>query len=729
MLRFTTLHGTLTGDFNPMSSRPCRAYTTNINNGETALIKYRLIWQRLPGPSQTFLILVSFFVFFSGITPAQNTEKYALLIGIADYSAVPGLYSLDGTLNDIDLTRDVLLQKHLGFQKDNITILKDSQATHKGIEKAMSDLAAKVKKKNGGLVYIHYSGHGSQTRNFHSAEREKFDQTWVSYGARTTQFDGLDQWDILDDEIHEWLTLISEYADQVILVSDSCHSGSITRGQFPLKTRAATPDKRKHPLTTKLFRSDILPNSAFISASDDTEQAGEYVPDDIPYGLFTWFWTESLGSARSGDTWHDLLWKTRIQVQGERSIQTPQISGTLSDTSVFGGSVTERKAHFPVLSINNIQQTASILHGTITGASVGSTYQLFDPTGSRQERTLLELISCTPFKCEGKVSGGSLKVTDFMIEKQHAYTIKPITLSIDGDFASLEDMVIIKELRSSFAVDPIPGYTLVDAKSPHTMAVYVTRQDLQPEIWILNSTHQLWHADLKIKYHDQAESWQQIRNTLTKIARAKEIKRLSSQHPPSLTVIVNTWAPIPSCTIGDDCLKDRQGYFEKESTFPFTKLEDQNLQEDDSVTFTIKNNGENDIYLYILNIGPDDAIVVLFPRRGTSNDEAAKLRHGRQDIIDTRETGRLVLSSGNETIKIIASEEPIPVKYFAQESYIKTEELKDSAASTRGFLNPFNSLIVAAIGGKTRGKLIMADPTLNKWGTMQMSVNILLKKK
>ncbi len=30
LLRFTTLHGTLTGDFNPISSRPCRAYTNHL---------------------------------------------------------------------------------------------------------------------------------------------------------------------------------------------------------------------------------------------------------------------------------------------------------------------------------------------------------------------------------------------------------------------------------------------------------------------------------------------------------------------------------------------------------------------------------------------------------------------------------------------------------------------------------------------------------------------------
>ena len=694
---------------------------------------------------RSLCLLVPFFLLFCFITPAQAAKKFALLIGVADYSAVPGLYSLDGPLNDIDLIREVLLQKHLGFQEEDIVVLQDSQATHGGIEKAMHELAARVGKEDGGMVYIHYSGHGAQTKNLHPEEREEFDQTWVSYGARTAHYNGIDQWDILDDEIREWLSLISDQADQVILVSDSCHSGSVTRGQSPLKTRAAMRDKREHPYGEKKFRDDIEENGVFIGAAADTEQAGEYIPDDITYGLFSWFWAGSLESAKSAETWHDLLWKTRIQVQAERGRQTPQISGSLTDTTVFAGAVGARQNHYPVLEVNTERQTATIVHGIITGASVGSLYELYDPYGKNNKPAILELISCTPFNCSGRVVSGSLKPADFMIEKQHAYTINPVALSIDGDFAEAGDRVV-KELRASFYADPIPGYLLVDAADPHTMTLYVSRSvhrkddssdvqtgevlslsspDAEPEVWVLNSTNHPWHDDLMINYQDPLKSWMWISETLQKIARAKEIKRLSSNSPPELKVEVSTWNSVSSCIPGTDCLKDRQGYFRKERTFPLAKIEEQGLREGDSLTFTVSNSGEDDTYVYIFNIGPDDGIVVLFPGRANSNDEEARLLHGGKSMIDTRRVGRLVLSSGSETIKIIASDEPISVSYFAQTSYTNRGELKAGRGTTRGSTNPFNRLIAAAVGGKTRGEQIMVEPVSGKWGTLQMSVNVL----
>jgi hypothetical protein len=694
---------------------------------------------------RSLYFLVLFFLLFCFISPAQAAKKYALLIGVADYSAVPGLYSLDGPLNDIDLIREVLLQKHLGFQEEDIVVLQDSRATHTGIEKAMHALAARVGKEDGGMVYIHYSGHGSQTKNLHPEEREEFDQTWVSYGARTAHYKGIDQWDILDDEIHEWLSLISDQADQVILVSDSCHSGSVTRGQSLVKTRAAKRDKREHPLGKKKFRNDIEKNGVFIGAAADTEPAGEYIPDDTPYGLFTWFWAGTLESAQSGDTWHDLLWKTRIQVQGERGQQTPQISGSLSDGTVFAGAVGARQNHYPVLEVNNDQQTATIKHGIITGASVGSIYELYDPDRNSKNSAILELTSCTPFNCTGRIVSGSLKAADFMTEKQHAYTIDPVALSIDGDFAEAGDRVV-KELRASFSADPIPGYLLVGAADPRTMTLYVSRSvhrkdgssdvqtgevlslsspDAEPEVWVLNSTNQPWHDDLMINYQDPVKSWAKISETLQKIARAKEIKRLSSISPPELKVEVSTWSAVSSCIPGTDCLKDRQGYFRKGRTFPLATIEEQGLRKGDSLTFAVSNSGEDDTYLYILNIGPDDGIVILFPRRANSNDEEARLLHGGKSMIDTRRVGRLVLSSGSETIKIIASAEPISVSYFAQTSYTSRGKLKAGRGTTRGSTNPFNRLIAAAVGGKTRGEQVMAEPVSGKWGTLQMSVNVL----
>lgn len=668
---------------------------------------------------------------------AKNTVKYAILIGIADYSTVPELYSLDGPVNDIELIAHVLQNKTLGFTKKNIVKLIDKNATHNKIRKAMFDLADKLSHNRGGMVYIHYSGHGSQLNNIQAREREQFDQTWVSYGARSSWATGLDQWDILDDEIHEWLAAIAAHADQVIVVSDSCHSGSITRGSNPSKIRAARPEMRQHPLADNHFSSELKANTLFIGAARDTEQAGEYIPDDTPYGLFTWFWAQTLQSTSPGDTWQDILWKTRISVQGESRQQTPQINGTLTRSLVFQGETKTATQHYPVLAVNPQKATAQIGQGIITGATIGSVYTLSQHSQARQAK--LTLTTCSPFSCTGSVINGSLQAGNILTEKQHAYCIKPVTISIEGERLPASTSVV-KDLTSLFTQRPVPGYTLVQPTQPHTMTLFVATADneshktpdlsklnsRQPdpriEILLLNSTGTLWNRHLRLYWQDKDTTWPSIQKILQTISRAKEIKALCSREAPPVDIEVSTWRAVSGCESGMNCLKDSQGSFQRNKTFPFTQLGQQNLHEGDSITFSINNQSDRNLHISILNIGPDDSITVLFPGPYTNNASSTKLAKNAPPI-DTRNIGRLVLSRGRETIKVIASGRPIPTHYFSQTSYTEGGILKREY-KTRGADNPFNRLITQALGGKTRGQQILVTPEINYWGTLQRTATV-----
>jgi hypothetical protein len=126
------------------------------------------------------LLIVILFVFIPPSTLAIG--KHALLIGIQDYNS-SSIKSLKGAINDIKLMQGVLRER-FDFQDKDFIIILDSQATHTGIEKAFTTLIEKV--KNDDFVYIHYSGHGSQTQDFNGDERHGKDQTWVSYSARTS---------------------------------------------------------------------------------------------------------------------------------------------------------------------------------------------------------------------------------------------------------------------------------------------------------------------------------------------------------------------------------------------------------------------------------------------------------------------------------------------------------------------------------------------------------------
>jgi len=169
------------------------------------------------------LLLIAF-VFQFIPTTVIAAGKHALLIGIQDYSNTP-FNSLKGPVNDIKLTEDVL-RKRFGFSNDNFITLLDDKATHTGIENAFEALIKRVNPDD--FVYIHYSGHGSQTADLNGDEKQ--DQTWVSYGARTSDEAHKDNYDVLDDEINAWMAQLYDKTDQVVFVSDSCHSATVSRG-------------------------------------------------------------------------------------------------------------------------------------------------------------------------------------------------------------------------------------------------------------------------------------------------------------------------------------------------------------------------------------------------------------------------------------------------------------------------------------------------------------------
>jgi metacaspase-1 len=75
--------------------------------------------------------------------------------------------------------------------------------------------------KAGDLFFLSYSGHGGQVPDSNGDERDRKDETWCL-------FDG----QLIDDELY---FALSQFAAgvRVLVLSDSCHSGSVTRDRLP----------------------------------------------------------------------------------------------------------------------------------------------------------------------------------------------------------------------------------------------------------------------------------------------------------------------------------------------------------------------------------------------------------------------------------------------------------------------------------------------------------------
>ena len=99
------------------------------------------------------------------------------------------------------------------------TVLLTKQATR---AKVLAGIRAAAKALNGGdLFFLSYSGHGGQVPDVNGDEPDRKDETWCLYDGQ-----------LLDDELYFELSRFAAGV-RVLVLSDSCHSGSVTRELAP----------------------------------------------------------------------------------------------------------------------------------------------------------------------------------------------------------------------------------------------------------------------------------------------------------------------------------------------------------------------------------------------------------------------------------------------------------------------------------------------------------------
>jgi hypothetical protein len=219
--------------------------------------------------------------------PAQAAGRKALLIGINEYMAVP---DLRGAVNDVELIRDVLVTR-FGFQPGDVETLTDADATRDNMLAAFDRLAERS--APGDFVYLHYSGHGSQAQDTDGDEvGDSRDETLIPHDGRTGQIA-----DITDDELAR---AASKLADrQLVIVLDSCHSGTATRGAF-VQPRAVPPDTRNELYVRPATRA-VVPlvraNHVLVTGAASDQEALDGPVDGRPHGLFTYAFARTLSNA------------------------------------------------------------------------------------------------------------------------------------------------------------------------------------------------------------------------------------------------------------------------------------------------------------------------------------------------------------------------------------------------------------------------------------------------
>lgn len=702
--------------------------------------------------SKTHLLSALFCLILVFVSLPAHASKHALLIGIADYSGTD-YSSLDGTINDLELVRGLLKDK-FKFTDGEIRIIKDAKATHKGIQMAFSDLAKKVGKDD--IVYIHYSGHGSRTRDLTGEKKPMvaggiaYDSTWVSYGSRSkSERDkeggkaNLDNYDILDDEIGEWLVPVFAKTDNVIFVSDSCHSGNMTRGEAP-KVRAIAVDLRPHPLGKRKFAHVPKGKGVIVGAAREDQLAGEYASDDNKsYGLFTYNWVSALQKTSPGDTWDEAFKRTVSLIGSRRETQQhPQIEGEVK-RSIFGGD-------FPVpvqsLSITDVTDEGKVVvlrDGTFAGITVGSIYK------KKGKEDTFKITEVQPFSSKATVTKGSFVKGDLANEESHAYPYTPIkvfvtidpALSLHSDSARVEAVKADTALADTLKVTVagIPGYVLVSSQKTADfmlMVIRPKRTDGKPEyevkkdgltrtlpiadplaaaeIWMLTPEELPTREIMPMQPASNKRAIELVAENLKKMSRIRELKKIGADDNSGsslIELIISHYTPDAACQgAGAACLDvPNKGKYRLVATMPSLQMQDKSLLKGDILTFRIKNNSSYDLYCYLIDITPNGKISAIFPAPQDSNSSVLVPARKEQDFSDM--SGLEIEEPGEDTLKLIATPAQLDVRLFEQEGY-KTR------GETKGSENPLENFLSRSMGNVTRGSFSMKK---NQWGTVQIS--------
>lgn len=122
-----------------------------------------------------------------------------------------------GTLNACENDARAMqeIAKATGYQTD---IRLSDQATRGAVAEFLTKAAKDL--KSGDILLLTYSGHGNQVPDVDGDEPDMLDETWCL-------FDG----QMIDDELYRMYSALPDGV-RVLILSDSCHSGTVAKAMF-----------------------------------------------------------------------------------------------------------------------------------------------------------------------------------------------------------------------------------------------------------------------------------------------------------------------------------------------------------------------------------------------------------------------------------------------------------------------------------------------------------------
>jgi hypothetical protein len=252
--------------------------------------------------------------------------KKALCVGINDYPYGDD-NDLNGCLND---ARDwsTLLKKHFDFT--DVKTLLDAQATKANIMAGLKNLLAGA--KAGDVLVFTNASHGTYVAD-KGGDEPNYDEALCPYDV--------DDRLIIDDELRELFADLPKGVSLTV-ISDSCHSGTVTRAKI-----THTPDQRRRRFLNPSLRGaasltagelqaaarkkekfpESKMNEILLSGCKPNQYSSDALINGKFHGAMTYYAIKAITDANYKITYAELINQVVPLLEDENYDQVPQLEG------------------------------------------------------------------------------------------------------------------------------------------------------------------------------------------------------------------------------------------------------------------------------------------------------------------------------------------------------------------------------------------------------------------
>jgi hypothetical protein len=574
-------------------------------------------------------IIVIFILLF--VCHSIYAEKYAIIVAVGNYPKSTGWGTIS-SINDVPLIKETLLNQE--FKAENISILIDDEATYKGIKNALNSLLTRIKPDD--IVVLHFSMHGQQIFDDNGEEIDGKDEALVPYDAWVRynhNYKGENHF--RDDEIGNYITKFRNALHahgQLLLLLDSCHSGSTTRGGVSRGSKAVfapigwKPNKNGNPTGSDMYEDSIekinIDAAPFvlISGASANELNYEYKGT----GSLSYAFAKAMSNLGSNYSYNQLFAKIETEMNIISPNQNPTIEGDLN-VELFNNNYIKQQPYFKVKSIlraDVIKIQAGKLHGLFKNTTVNI---LTSGTTKASEENIITNGTITFSKFNEAIIKLDKPLDDLNEKKYWVFVDKP----------SYEEMSINVFFDKTLKDEPIKlGVSSFLSKNKLGEIVkHIDSSDvvlMQKNNFItLNATNGLEAVD---KDNDARGSItiEEINNRLSSFAHGQYLKKLDFKN-------YDYEFEFKLIPIEYDILNDEEGALLDSNNFVNANGTFQVRPEIDNVKLQVTNKSKKPLYFSIVEINSKGEVFPFLPNDNcVLNNDERKLSPGQTEVFECR---------------------------------------------------------------------------------------------